>query len=196
MPSPSGVAFSFSRNSANSDTWNALIFAIFAIFSGIVAVMRQRVMRIGHADLGVGAVAGLARELERDDARDVALQRQHLQVEHQPRVVGVRGRHADRPVEIGQRIVRRRRLGLLDAPLDFADGLEILVDPGAIGRAELRSAGARCRRCTESSRLARLRSAARRSAALPPSPNRRSKTMRGCASAGSGVVGDDHERLF
>ncbi len=34
MPSPSGVAFSFSRKSANSETWNALIFAIFAIFSG------------------------------------------------------------------------------------------------------------------------------------------------------------------
>jgi hypothetical protein len=49
----------------------------------IVAVVRQRVMRIGHADLGIGAVARLARELERHDARDVALHRQHLQVEHQ-----------------------------------------------------------------------------------------------------------------
>jgi hypothetical protein len=48
----------------------------------------------------------------------------------------------------------------------------------------------------ESSRLARPRSAARRAAALPPSPNRRSKTMRGCASDGSGVVGDDHDRQF
>ena len=39
-------------------------------------------------------------------------------------------------------------------------------------------------------------SAALRSAALPPSPNKRSKMIRGCASDGSGVVGDDHERLF
>ena len=38
--------------------------------------------------------------------------------------------------------------------------------------------------------------AARRAAALPPSPNSRSKTMRGCASDGSGVVGDDQERQF
>ena len=34
------------------------------------------------------------------------------------------------------------------------------------------------------------------SAALPPSPKSRSKTIRGCASAGKGVVGDDHDRLF
>ena len=33
-PSPSGVAFIFSRNSANSDTWNALILEIFSTFSG------------------------------------------------------------------------------------------------------------------------------------------------------------------
>ena len=69
----------------------------------IVAVMRQRMMRIGHADLGVGAVARLARELERDHPRHVALQRQHLQVEHQLRVIGIRRRHADRPIEIRQR---------------------------------------------------------------------------------------------
>jgi hypothetical protein len=49
---------------------------------------------------------------------------------------------------------------------------------------------------TQSSRLARLPSAARRCAELPPSPNSRSNTTRGCASDGSGVVGDDHDRLF
>ena len=72
---------------------------------GIAAVVRQRVVRIGDADLRIGAIAGLARELERDDARDVALQREHLQVEHQLRVIGIRGRHADRTIEIGQRVV-------------------------------------------------------------------------------------------
>jgi hypothetical protein len=30
----------------------------------------------------------------------------------------------------------------------------------------------------------------------PPSPNSRSNTTRGSASVGSGVVADDHERLF
>ena len=34
VPVPSGVAFSFSRKYANSETWKALIFCIFAIFSG------------------------------------------------------------------------------------------------------------------------------------------------------------------
>ena len=62
-------------------------------------------VRIGHADLRVRAVAGLARELEGDDARDVALQGQHLQVEHQPGVIGVGGRHADGAIEVRQRSV-------------------------------------------------------------------------------------------
>ena len=105
-------------------------------------MVRERVVRIGHADLGVGAVARLARELERDDAGDVALQRQHLQVEHQPGVVGVGGRHAGRAVEIRQRVVGGAGLGLLDAALHLADGVEVLADPGAIRRAERASAGA------------------------------------------------------
>ena len=62
--------------------------------------------------------------------------RQHLEVEHQPGVVGVGGRHAHGPVEVRQGIVPRVGLGLLDAALDLAHGLEILADPGAIGRAE------------------------------------------------------------
>ena len=48
----------------------------------------------------------------------------------------------------------------------------------------------------QSRMLPLLRSSARRRSRLPPSPNRRSKTTRGSASVGSGVVGDDHDRLF
>ena len=103
----------------------------------IVPVVRRRVVRIRHADLGVRPVARLAGELERDDAGHVALQRQELQVEHQLRVVGVGGRHADRAVEIRQRVVHRLRLGPLDAALHLAHGVEILADPGAVGGAEL-----------------------------------------------------------
>src|SRR5262245_18352520 len=40
---------------------------------GVVAVVRKRVVRVGHADLGIGAVTGFARELEGDHARDVPL---------------------------------------------------------------------------------------------------------------------------
>ena len=68
----------------------------------IAAVVRERMMRFGDADLGIGSRAGFARQLERDHAGDVALQRQHLQVEHQPRVVGVGSRHAHRTIEIRQ----------------------------------------------------------------------------------------------
>ena len=144
----------------------------------IVAVMRQRMMRIGNADLRIGAVAGFARQLKRDDARDVALQRQQLQVEHQSGVVGVGRRHADGPIEIGQRIVRRVGLGLLNAPLDFADRVEILADPArSAGPSVFLSRASSS--VTESSRLARFFSAARRSAMLPPSPNRLSNTIRG-----------------
>ena len=159
-------------------------------------MVRERVVRVGNADLGIGAVAGLARELERDDAGDVALERQHLQVEHQPGVVGVGGRHADRAVEVRQRVVRRVGLGLLNAALHFADGVQVLVDLGAVGRAELSSAAGRSRRFTESSRLARLpqRGAAfGRAAAFAEQPLEDDPRMR---LAGSGVVGDDHERLF
>ena len=94
-------------------------------------------VRIGNADLGIGARAGFARQLERDHAGDVALQRQHLQVEHQPRVVGVSGRHAHRAIEIRQWESAVCGLGFLNAALHLADRIEILADLGAVARAEL-----------------------------------------------------------
>ena len=45
-------------------------------------------------------------------------------------------------------------------------------------------------------KLASLRRSACRSATLPPAPKRRSKTTRGCASAGRGAVGVAQDRLF
>ena len=94
--------------------------------------MRQRVMRIRDADLGVGAVARLPRQLERHHTGDVALHRQDLQVEHQLRVFGIGGWNANRAIEVGQRLLGRAGLRLLNPALDFADRLEILVDPGAV----------------------------------------------------------------
>jgi hypothetical protein len=41
-----------------------------------------------------------------------------------------------------------------------------------------------------------LRMCASRSAAVPPSPNSRSNTTRGCISAGFGVVSLRHETVF
>jgi hypothetical protein len=100
--------------------------------------MRQRMMRIRHADLGVGPVARLARQLERDDPGHVTLQRQHLQIEHQLRVVGVRSRHAGGTIEIGQRLIGRARFRLLNPPFDLPNRVEVLADAGAIFGAEPR----------------------------------------------------------
>ena len=191
------MAFSFARNSANSETWNCVDLGHLGDLLGVVAVVRQRVVRVGDADLGIGPVAGLAGELEGDDAGDVALERQHLQVEHQPGVVGVGGRHADRAVEVRQVRIRRvapRPSGCgarprgrspgTGRPWSRSAGPSLLLQAGDLVASPSRAGWPAC--C----------SAARRSAVLPPSPNRRSKTIRGWASAGSGVVGDDHERLF
>ena len=196
MPLPSGVAFSLREELGEQRHVELIDLRHARDLVRIVAVMRQRMMRIGHADFGIGAVAGFARELERDDARDVALQRQHLQIEHQPGVVGVGGRHAHRPIQIRQRIVRRVGFGLLNAAFDFADGVEILADPRAIAGPELAVEPGDVFVEPNRAGWPAFASAARRSAMLPPSPNRLSNTMRGCASAGSGVVGDDQERLF
>ena len=95
--------------------------------------MAERVVRLGDADLRVGHAALLAADHERDDPRHVRLIGEDHQVEHEPRVLLV-----------GQRNARRRRdrrqlavgllLGELDAPLDAADGLEVLVElPAVVG---------------------------------------------------------------
>ncbi len=158
--------------------------------------MRRRVMRIGDADFGIAAIARFARELERDDAGDVPLQREHLQVEHQLRVIFVGRRHANRAIEIGQRVVERLRFGLLYAALDLAHGIEIFGHLGAIGRAELslqardvlahpvEQAGPLAeRRCAapRSCRPRRTGARTRRADALPRAAASSATTTRGCS---------------
>ena len=53
-------------------------------------------------------------------------------------MIGIGGRHADRPIEIRQRLLDRAGLRHLNAALDLAHRLEILADPGAILGSELR----------------------------------------------------------
>ena len=94
-------------------------------------------MRLGNANLRIGARAALARELERDHAREVRLQREHLQIEHQLDVLLPDLGHAWRAIDS-----RYRRLGVLtfralDAPLDLPDRVEILIDLRPIAGAEL-----------------------------------------------------------
>src|SRR6185369_14564815 len=91
----------------------------------IVAVMADGMVRVRDADVGIGAIALLARELERDDARDVRLKGQNLQVKHELGVVGERRGNAYRPLEIGSLVVRHRSLAPLDLTFDLTYGVQV-----------------------------------------------------------------------
>src|SRR3954463_12528377 len=93
-------------------------------------------MWIRDADLGIRAVARLAGELERAHASDVALHGEHLEIKHEPRMIGIGGGHADGAVEIRQWILRDTRFGFLDATLHFAHGFEIMTDALPVFRPE------------------------------------------------------------
>lgn len=162
---------------------------------GVVPVVGERMVRIGDADLGIGPRAGLPGELECDDPGDVPLERQDLEVEHQASVVGVGCRDAHGPVEVRQGVVLRVGLGLLDPALDLANGLQVLADLGAIRRAEL-LVQARHLLGDRVEEAGPLLQGSPSVGGASPSPKRRSKTIRGWASDGSGVVGELHERLF
>ena len=97
-----------------------------------VVVVRQRMERVGHADVVVGLAADLGRHHEGEDARHVRLIRQRDQVEHQVDVL-IEGRRAQRRVrDVDVRQVASLRL--LNAALDFADGLEIVGQHPLVGR--------------------------------------------------------------
>ena len=97
----------------------------------VVAVMRRRMVRVGHADLGIRPAADLARHHVGADAGQVGLVGQEHQVEHQPGVLGVGRRDAGRLVHLGQLAVALL-LRPLDAPLDVAHRLQVLVDADTI----------------------------------------------------------------
>ena len=132
----------------------------------------------------VGA-AQLAREHQRRDARDVRLERDHLQVHQQLQVLLERRRHAGR--HVGQRqVLAHARLGALNPPLDLAHVVEILRRAAAGRPAADRFCSVATCPITESSRLRDSCRRARRSAPVPPSPNSFSNTSRGLFCIGSG----------
>ena len=88
------------------------------------AVVRQRVVGVGHLDLRIGAAAQLVPAHERRDPGAVGLVGQELQVVHQPGVLGEVGRGAHRPRH-QRHLPLALGLGHLDAPLDVAHRVEI-----------------------------------------------------------------------
>src|SRR5262245_37794324 len=99
-------------------------------------MMTDRVVRVGNADLGIGAIALLPRELERDDPRDIRLKGQNLQIEQELRMVGEFRGNAYRPIEVAQLGIHCRALGALDLTLDLTNTIEILIHAHAIGNTD------------------------------------------------------------
>ena len=103
---------------------------------GIELVVRHRVVAVGDADPRIRPSAQLARDLERDDAGDVGLEREEVQVEHQPGVVVELVRDADRLLDRGDRGGLRLPFRALNALFDVADGGQVLVDRRPVVAAE------------------------------------------------------------
>ena len=91
-----------------------------------------------HADLAIGAPAQLARDDQREHASDVAAEREHLQVEHELRVLLEGGRDADRT--IGQlEGLRDTGFRVVDALFHFAHRIQVLAQLRRVGATEPRS---------------------------------------------------------
>src|SRR2546429_416049 len=101
----------------------------------IVAVMTGWMMRIGDADVRIGSIALLARELECDDAGDIGLKGENLQVEHELRVVGEDRGDPYRPIEVWGLVFRYGFLGAFDLTLNLTNTVEILIEAHPIGDA-------------------------------------------------------------
>ena len=99
-------------------------------------VVRHGVVRVGDADFREALRGLLAPDEEGEDAGDVGLEGERLEVEHQPGVLVERLRDAHRPLQhLGQGGVGLR-LGPPDAPLDFAHRVQVLRHARAVGGAE------------------------------------------------------------
>src|SRR5262245_22217869 len=97
--------------------------------------MTSWMVRVRDADLRIRAIVLFARELECDDARDIRLKSQNLQIEHELRVVGKLRGNTYRSIEVAQLGICCRVLGAFDLPFDLTNTIEILINTHAIGDA-------------------------------------------------------------
>ncbi len=102
---------------------------------GVIPMMRQAMVAFGHADLAIRAVAAFAGQHESGNTRDVRLQRDGHEVEHELRVLGEFERNAFRlrHVRHDDIIVLSLLFADLHLTLHFAHGGEIFVELAAIG---------------------------------------------------------------
>src|SRR5207248_6272723 len=91
-----------------------------------------------RAALREDAVLRVAPGLERDDARHVALKRQHLKIEEQLHVLGERIRYAGgRCRHLARLAASVVRLDRLNPPFDLPNVAQVPIEPGPIAGAEL-----------------------------------------------------------
>ena len=100
----------------------------------LLLVVRDRMVRIGHADLRERHAAELAAQHERNDARQVRLVRQHLQVAHQLHMIVEAVGHAGRMVDDRQ-LARALFFGAGNPALDVTDRVEIFHELHAVAGA-------------------------------------------------------------
>src|SRR5262245_36905443 len=95
--------------------------------------MTSWMVRVRDADLRIRAIVLFARELECDDARDIVLKSQNLEVKHELRVIGKLRRNTYRSVEVANFGIFSRVLGTFDLALDLTNTIQILTNAPAIG---------------------------------------------------------------
>src|SRR4029453_4964582 len=102
----------------------------------LLAMVRDRVMRLGDADIRIALHAGLAGHHEREHASEVGLVGHREEIEKLADMLGVFLRHADRRIGYGH-VGRVLRLGALNPPLDLPDVVEIATELGAVARTKI-----------------------------------------------------------
>ena len=103
----------------------------------LILMVRHRMMRIGRTHLRIRALAQLARHHEGENTRSVGLPGYCQQVEQQRHVFVERIGYADGRIRCVHLSGAASFLPL-DAPLDFAKIIQIIVHSSAIARAQAR----------------------------------------------------------
>ena len=111
------------------------VHRLLGVFAAAIRLVRQRVVRVGDANVRERAAADVAHHHEGEDTGRVDLERRREQIEHDGDVFVVR---LGRPDRGRQRdgIAVRPLLSALDAALDLPDVVEIVAETRLIALAE------------------------------------------------------------